>query len=253
MDRKALKLVDLSQVGRAAGNTGAVAGSGFPHGLGRAGVHEVCAAAYGDGPAAAGFALAAGAQANTSGAVAWVHMERDARGDGQLSARGLAALGARPGRMLHIMARKPMEALWAVEEAITSSSVACVVAQCSDLDFTASRRLTLASAARGTPVILLLPHTRSGASAADGRWRVSVQPSAPNRLHARGLGHPRWEAVLERSRTAPEAIGRRYALEFDDETFSLHMAGGLAPRQAAPRAPTAATAGAGETGLRKAG
>lgn len=239
MDRNALKLVDFSRVGLG-GNAALTAGERFPHGLGRTGVHEVCARDYGDGLAAAGFALAAGLSESGTGAVAWISLAARARDDGALSARGLASLGANPGRFLHITVRKPTEALWVVEEAVTSSTVACVIAECGDLDFTASRRLALASQARGTPVILLPGHGRGGATAAEGRWRVAARPSAPNRLNPRGLGRPRWEAELERSRTAPGAMGRRYTLEFDDETLSLHLAGELGARPAGPHAPPAA-------------
>ncbi|MEM9739190.1 MAG: hypothetical protein AAF829_04915 [Pseudomonadota bacterium] len=251
MDRAALKLVDFSHL--ASGAESAPVGERFPYGLGRTGVHEVCARAYGDGPAATGFALAAGLAEAKTGAVAFISLIQKARDGGQLCARGLASLGARPERFFHIEARKPGEALWAVEEAVTSSAVACVVAECADLDFTASRRLALASQARGTPVILLLDHRRSGPTAAQGRWRIETRLSAPNRLNARGLGRARWDAQLERSRTAPEAIGRRHTLEFDDATLSLHLAGELAPRQASPRSPQTPAAYPIETGLRRTG
>ncbi|MEM1105915.1 MAG: hypothetical protein AAGH87_05955 [Pseudomonadota bacterium] len=250
MDRAALKLVDVSKLVR---RPGKAARAGFPHGLGREGVHEVCARAYGDGPAAAGFALAAGRQAWAGGALAWITRARDARLEGALSGRGLADLGAAPGRTLYIEAPKAVDVLWAVEEAVTASAVACVVAECDGLDFTASRRLTLASQARGVAIILLLPWGREGATAAHARWRVSAQPSAPNRLDPRGLGRPRWAAALERSRTAPEAVGETYVTEFDHETLSLHMAGQLAPRQAPQIADAPAGTGLDQAGLSRAG
>ncbi|MEO0818579.1 MAG: hypothetical protein AAFX86_14900 [Pseudomonadota bacterium] len=235
MDKTALKLVDFSRMGRSAGS-GDVAGERFPHGLGRTGVHEVCAREYGDGPAAVGFALATGLSAAKSGAFAWISRVQGTLDGGGISAWGLASLGASPDRFLFVRARKPAEVLWAVEEAITSSAVACVIAECGEVDFTASRRLTLASQARGTPVILLPGYDRSGATAAQARWRIQARPSAPNRLNPRGLGWPRWDAELERSRTAPEAIGRRYTLEFNDETKTLHLAGELGARPASPSA-----------------
>ena len=249
MDRSALKLVDFSKVGRGAADSGA----GFPYGLAKAGVHEVCARRHGDGPVAAGFALAAGQFAGLDGAVAWIRLAREALSHGAVQGHGLAGFGVLPGRCLDIAVRKPAELLWACEEAVMSSAVACVVAECRDLDFTSSRRLTLVSQARGTPVILLMPHTREGATAAAGRWRVAARPSASNRLNPRGLGRARWEAELERSRTAPGATGQRYLMEFDNETFSLHLVGRLGAGQAAPHPPDPATAGSHEAGLRQAG
>ncbi len=206
----------------------------FPYGLAARGVHEVAAAGHGDLAGAAGFALAAGA-ASGSSAVLWVSLAARTRELGAVSLDGLAACGLAPDRWLEVCATKPREALWAVEEAIHSGAVERVVAELDTIDFTASRRLTLASAARGVPVVLLLGPACEGASAAEARWRVSALASAPNRFDPRAPGRPRWQAVLERARSAPAAAGRCHTVEFDDDTRTCRLVSRLADRAPAPQ------------------
>jgi len=227
MDAAALKLVDLSSAARSA------PAPAFPYGLGRTGVHEVAGADYGDTAAALGFALVAGARA-TTGAIAWVGEARLARDRGALSGPGLCALGLDPGRVLLVEARRTRDALWSVEEAMKSGAVGLVLGDVSQADFTATRRLALASQARGVPAILVMPHGRAGASAASARWRVRAHPSAPNRHDPGAPGHIRWRAVLERARTAPGAVGHIHDMELDDETLSLRLVSRLAAGPAAP-------------------
>ena len=198
----------------------------FPLGLGQQGVHEVCEAGFGDFGALTGFAL--GAMPPGRGAVVWVSQAHLGLNHGRLFETGLRALRRDRLPMLHVHARKPMEALWAVEETIRSKAAGLVVAEVPDMDFTASRRLTLASGRHGVPAILLMPYSREGATAAAARWRVSPRPSTPNRHDSKAPGHPRWHAVLERSRQAPHMAGRGFDLELDNETLSLRVVSGLA-------------------------
>lgn len=238
MDAAALKLVDFSRKARRSGPAPA-----FPYGLGLRGVHEVAAREHGDRAAAGGFAVAAGLAKAGPGAIVWVGEQGSRRESGRLAGRGLAMFGVDPGRLVFVEAGKPRDALWAVEEAMTSAAVALVVAEVSGMDFTASRRLALASEARGRPAILLPGHRCEGATAAAARWRVSARASGPNRWDRRAPGHPRWRAVLERSRAAPGAVGRVHDLEFDHEALSLHMVSGLATGASGPPATAAAATG----------
>lgn len=238
MDAAALKLVDFSR--RASGNLTA---ESFPYGLGERGVHEIAAGEYGDMAACAGFALAGGLKRAGPGAIVWVSDAGRWRDTGPLSGAGLAAFGLDPGRLLFVQARKPREALWAVEEAMRCPAVALVLAELPELGFTASRRLVLAGKSYGVPVIALLGQCCEGATAATARWRVQARPSAPNRWDARAPGHSRWRAVLERSRSAPGAAGRIHELEFDHETLSLHMVSRLAAGASCPPAAPETVAG----------
>ena len=206
----------------------------FPLGLGASGVHEVCETNFGDMATLTGFALSASAVRR--GAIVWISQSSLLADHGNLSMAGLERFCRKRPDILHVSARKLTDALWATEEAIRSVAAGLVIAELSDLDFTASRRLTLAASRYGVPAILLMPYRREGSSAATARWRVSPRPSAPNRHERKAPGAPRWQAVLERSRQAPHMAGHAFDLEFDDETLSLTVVSGLAPDTPAPRA-----------------
>lgn len=206
----------------------------FPFGLGEADLHEVCEAAYGDHAAAAGFVLACARP--RKGAVLWVCERMLARERGRLFEAGIGAFCASPPSLIHVGAATTPETLWVVEEAARSGAVSLVVAEARDADFTATRRLRLASLNAGTPVILLMPHAREGASAAAARWRVAPRASRANAFDARAPGALRWRATLERSRRAPQFSGKTFDIEIDDETLSLNLAPGLAADPVAPPA-----------------
>ncbi len=205
----------------------------FPLKLGKVGVHEVCETDFGDSGALTGFVLAAADI--RQGAVVWVTQYERMREHGALMGQGQAFLRRDIRPVLTVCAGRRTDALWAIEEAIASCAVSLVIAEISGIDFTASRRLQLASERSGVPVILILPYSTEGASAATTRWRVRPMPSAPNRYDARAPGAARWYAQVERSRQAPALAGQGFNLELDDETLSLRVASRLATYPAAPR------------------
>ncbi|GLK53092.1 ImuA family protein [Maricaulis virginensis] len=207
----------------------------FPYGLGEAGMHELAEAGFGDFPALTGLALAAVRDTGRTGGLVWIRQAALAREHGRLSGRGLAGFGIDPGRMLLIEAKGRMEALQAAEEACRASGLAAVIAELDDMDFTASRRLGLACETSRTPLVLVFPHTRSGATTAQGRWRVSARPSAPHEHDARAPGRPAWRAILEKSRLQPGKAGRIFDLEYEDATPCLRLVSRLAARPAAPQ------------------
>ncbi|MEM7663141.1 MAG: hypothetical protein AAF292_12915 [Pseudomonadota bacterium] len=207
---------------------------GFPFGLGTSGVHELAEAQFGDTAAMTGFALAA-TKALPVGPILWISQWGLSQEHGALQQRKIETFHGRMRPCLFVRPRKLFDTLWTIEEAIRSSAVACVIADIAEADFTATRRLALASSRHGVPVILLMPHTREGATAATARWRVSSMPSAINRLDPRAPGQTRWRAVLERSRNVPELAGHTFDLDYNHETLSLNLATRLAPRPAAPR------------------
>ncbi|MEO1476582.1 MAG: hypothetical protein AAFS13_09385, partial [Pseudomonadota bacterium] len=171
----------------------------FPFGLGTRGVHELAEAKFGDMPALTGLALAA-SRSLPPGPILWVSQWALMKEHGVLQQKQIEAFHGRARPCLFVRPRKLFDTLWTIEEAIRSSAVACIVAEITEADFTASRRLSLASSRHGVPVMLLMPHTREGSTAATARWRVSSVPSAVNRLDPRASGQTRWRAVLERSR-----------------------------------------------------
>jgi len=207
--------------------------SSFPYGLGKSGLHELAEASYGDRPAMTGFLLAVMHQ-QAKGAWIWVRQASIVRDAGGVPESALA--GKTACIRLTVHARNAREALWATEEAILSGAASLVITEVEAADFTATRRLSLTSGRYGVPVVLMLPHTCEGATAAVTRWRLSPRPSAPNRFDPQASGHPRWRAVIERCRSLPSAVGQTFDLEWNDETLSLSVAAGLAAGPAAPRA-----------------
>ena len=172
-------------------------------GLARAGLHEVMAAEPG---AAAGFCALA--LARTEGTVLWIAAEPDAWPPG-LSRFGLSA-----ANLVLVQARRPADALWAMEEALRCPGVAGALLVQAEIDMTAARRLQLAAEAGGALGLLLRPDAAAeeaapadtlrargsgqAASAALTRWRVGALGSGGGGRHA--LGDPRWQLELLRCR-----------------------------------------------------
>jgi protein ImuA len=101
----------------------------------------------------------------------------------------------------------------------------------SDLDLTMSRRLNLAAAAAGTPLILLRPPAATGISAATTRWRIAAAPAGRDRFDA--FADWRWLVTLERCRNGRAG---QWTLEWDHVAFRFRLAEVLADRAPAARA-----------------
>lgn len=220
------------RLGRTA-QTGAAAG--FPFGFGERGVHELCEASYGQRAAALAF-IAAHMPAGRA-PVLVISETRLTRDQGGWYETGLTELMREPPPLIHVAVRKPQEALWATEEALASAAVPLIITETAQPDFTASRRLSLAAERNGVPLVLLLPYTAEGSTAAAGRWRIRARPSALNPYDPAAPGALRCQVIAERLRTAPEQAGSLFDLEFDHETLSFHLASELVPHPVGARAP----------------
>ena len=201
----------------------------FPFGLEQAGLHEIVEAEHGDLGAATGFLLATaqtygGLSKGGHGAVLWVAQHKSRQVHGRLL-QSAARLG-RP--CLGVSVRKSSDALWAAEEALSTSTTRLIIAELEDADFTATRRLKLAAERHGGHVVLLMPYQREGASACETRWRVSAAPSAQNVMDKAAPGSARWRVRLERCRALPDRVGEEFILEYDDKTLSLRVVPQLA-------------------------
>jgi len=151
----------------------------------------------------------------------WILRGRD------LYAPGLAAYGLTPDRLVAVRAVRPVDALWAMEEALRCSTLSAVLGELAGLDLTASRRLQLAAESSGVTGFLLDASAGAsggrnqwmagrpmaggrteGLSAAVTRWRLDAVPSLDEEEDAAprpaggppGLGMPRWSVMLERCR-----------------------------------------------------
>ena len=135
--------------------------------------------------------------------VLWVQDAASLRLTGRPYRPGLPA-GLR-GRLIHVRAAKPEDALFALEEGVRCRDLACVIGEIAGnpraLDFTASRRLSLAAEKHGVPLFLIRLDAARDLSSARMRWQVRAAPSLPPRWNAAAPGSPAWRAELFRART----------------------------------------------------
>lgn len=191
---------------------------------------ELFAASCEAGGAAAALALAIddwrhtprgeGQEVTDRRGVLWVQTREAARLAGQPYRAGLPK--DLRGRLIHVLANRTEDALFALEEGLRCRDLAFVIGEIAAnpraLDFTASRRLTLAIEKHGVPLFLVRLDAERDLSSARMRWEVASAPSAPRagmRRHrvrrsggqscfARGTMHPangcctRWMASCRR-------------------------------------------------------
>jgi protein ImuA len=175
----------------------------FPaYGLTGGALHEVISQSYGDGAAALGFAIAlmSHALAARRGPAVLIAARHCFADFGQPYGHGLRRLGLDVGRLVLAETRLDKDALWAMAEALQPEAATAAVAGAveGDLDLSMSRRLNLAAAASGAPLILLRPSVTAGTSAAATRWRVAAAPAGRDRFGA--FAFCRWSVSLERCR-----------------------------------------------------
>jgi len=107
---------------------------------------------------------------------------------------------------IHVVARNAGDALWAMEEGLRCAALSAVIGEIAGnpraLDFTATRRLAVASEKYGVPAFLLRIDSAPDLSGARMRWRVASRPSLAPRWNHRAPGAPVWSLELFRARDA---------------------------------------------------
>ena len=107
-------------------------------------------------------------------------------------------------RVIHVAADNARDALFALEEGVRCRDLACVIGEIAgnprEMDFTASRRLTLAAERHGVPLFVLRVDAQADLGSARMRWRVRSAPSAAPLWDRGAPGHPSWHAELFRAR-----------------------------------------------------
>ena len=172
-------------------------------GLACAALHELAPAAPAQFGTAAGFALALAAL-HTAGGRSALLIQTDfaALEAGAPYGPGLDCFGLPMERLIVLRVPRPVDALWACEEALKSRGVAVVIAELPEAgeaaDFTATRRLTLAARAGGGLGLLLRHRPLPITTAATTRWQVAAAPSTPDRFG--GLGRTAFDLSLNRNR-----------------------------------------------------
>ena len=175
-------------------------------GLLRNGLHDVSPRAYGDAPAAMGFALALAlrrlADTQERRPLLWCRLEREEREHGRLYGHGLERLGLPRPRFVTLTLKKPQALLWTMEEALKSGALAMVIgdADAAHAGLTVTRRLSLAAQAGKSAGILTFARADVPATASHTRWTAASAASRSPPHDALAPGIPAWSIELTRAR-----------------------------------------------------
>lgn len=135
----------------------------------------------------------------------WVQDAKALKLTGRPYRAGLPA-ALRPG-LIHVAAETPEDALFALEEGLRCRELAFVIGEITGnpraLDFTASRRLSLAAERYGVPLWLVRLDARPDIGSARMRWNVRSAASPPPRWNPEAPGMASWRAELFRARNHP--------------------------------------------------
>lgn len=193
-------------------------------------LHEIRGQAM-DG-AATGFCAAllarfsAGAQS-----VLWVCENDD------LYAPGLAALGLPLDRLIVVRARRSIEILWTLEEALRCRGLGAVLGEIRDIPTAAGRRLQLAARRSGVTALLLRQQTEAPPlTTAVTRWQVVAARSPSTEKED---VDPHWWVELVRCRGrihTEEGYVERWLVEWRRETGDLCVVPDLRDRSDQPDA-----------------
>jgi protein ImuA len=103
--------------------------------------------------------------------------------------------GIEPHQVLFLNIKKEKEILWAINEALTCSSLSAVVSELPEMSITASRRFQLTIEDAGVGCFILRSNPKNLLTTAVSRWHIQPLPTrTENDLP--GLGHPRWKVDL---------------------------------------------------------
>jgi protein ImuA len=167
----------------------------------------------------AGFLLA---QLGTDKPLLWVQDRMAILESGRVHPPGLPSQ-----HLIHVEARDARDALWAMEESVRCAALSAVIGEIwgdpTALDFTATRRLAVASERSGTPCWLVRLGGTANLSGARMRWRIGSAPSLLNEFDARAPGTPAWDADLFRARRQPPG---RWTITHEADRFHLAAAPG---------------------------
>lgn len=168
-----------------------------------------------------GFILAQLGARVREGTVLWVQDRVALRDHGRPYPLWLA--GGR-GNLIHVEARDAGQALWAMEEGLRCAELAAVIGEIAGnpraLDFTATRRLAVASERFGVPAFLLRLNASADLSGARMRWRVSAAVSLDHVWDDEAPGDPAWTCELFRARGLPPG---RWEIGYDRAADRLDL------------------------------
>ena len=179
---------------------------GLEGGLAPASLHEIAPVETRDQGAAVGFAFALAARAAGDGRdTLWIQTGFAALEAGDIYGPGCDLFGLPASRLLIVKVSRPLDALWAMEEALKCRALASVIAELPKdgaiADLTATQRLTLAARQGGGFGFLLRHRPSPLTSTAETRWQVAGAPSRPDSFG--GLGRTAFALTLTKNRRGP--------------------------------------------------
>jgi protein ImuA len=165
----------------------------------------------------AGFLVA---QLDASKPLLWVQERMAILESGRIHPPGLPAQD-----LIHVETRDARDALWAMEEGLRCAGLSAVIGEIwgdpNALDFTATRRLAVASERSGVAAFLIRLGGHANLSGARMRWRIASAPSLANELDPKAPGAPAWDAELFRARGMPPG---RWTVSHEADRFHLAAA-----------------------------
>ena len=180
--------------------------SGWRPGLGALPLHSELFAPAGEASGAAlALALALDHSRGDERPFLWVQDKAALRRSGRPYRSGLPP--ALRGRLIHVAADSPEDALFALEEGLRCRDLAFVLGEVAGnpraLSLTASRRLSLVAERHGTSLWLVRLDAARDLSSARMRWQVRSAASPTPRWNPAAPGIPTWQAELFRARAHP--------------------------------------------------
>jgi protein ImuA len=167
----------------------------------------------------AGFLLA---QLGADKPLLWVQERMAILESGRVHPPGLPSQN-----LIHVETRDARDALWAMEEGLRCAGLSAVIGEIwgdpKALDFTATRRLAVASERSGVAAFLIRLGGHANLSGARMRWRIASAPSLVNDLDPKAPGTPAWDAELFRARGMPPG---RWDITHETGAFHLVAASG---------------------------
>jgi protein ImuA len=162
----------------------------------------------------AGFLLA---QLDTDKPLLWVQERMAILESGRVHPPGLPTQ-----ELIHVETRDAKDALWAMEEGLRCAALSAVIGEIwgdpRALDFTATRRLAVASERSGVAAFLIRLGGHANLSGARMRWRIASAPSLANDLDMKAPGTAAWDAELFRARAMQPG---RWSVAHEADRFHL--------------------------------
>lgn len=185
-------------------------------------VHEFLALSKEDAAATNGFiAGLLGSLLGTSGIALWISSSRS------VFPPSLKQFGIQPDRFIFIDLQNEKDVLWAMDEALKCGALTAVVGELSEMSFTESRRLQLATEqSQATGFILRTKQNKISTTACVSRWKISSLPS-DTIDDLPGIGFPKWKVELLRIRNGKAGvwelhwINGRFHLGYDHHRLNV--------------------------------